>query len=116
MDKEMRIKIGDWEEYREDMKRLIRNPKLAEKEPENTLYLTPKEFSSIFTPEKVKLLRTIEEKKPGNVTQLVQMLKRPRVSVSRDVNCFKQLGLINIKVSGVNRKPEVVSRDFLVSI
>jgi predicted transcriptional regulator len=116
MTKGVRIKIGDWEEYTEDMCRLIKNPKLAEKAPEDTLYLTPKEFSSIFTPEKVKLLRTIEEKKPRNVSQLVQMLKRPRVSVSRDVNCFKQLGLLDVKVSGLNRRPELVSRDFLVSI
>ena len=107
---DLKIMIGDREDFDEEVKRFLRKPELVDKEPETVLFLTPEQLSSIFTSNKIKLMKTIEEVKPKTMNELAKRVKRPQGAVSRDVNALSRMGLIKIRQRGSFRKPEVVNR------
>jgi len=115
MKNELRIKIGEQKELEEDINRFFDNPDLVEEEPEEVLFLTPEQFSSIFTKNRVKVLKTIEDAKPKSMADLVGKVGRSKESVSRDINFLGKTGIIKIEQYGKYRRPEVVGRNLCVS-
>lgn len=113
--KELRIKIGEQKELEEDINRFFDNPGLIEEEPEEVLFLTPEQFSSIFTKNRIKVLKTIGDTKPKSMADLVGKVGRSKESVSRDINFLGKTGIIKIEQYGKYRRPEVVGRNLCVS-
>ena len=112
---ELKIKIGEREELDKEMDKFLENPSLISKEPEDVVFLTPSQFSSIFTKNRVETLKVIEDIKPKTMKDLVQTLKRPKESVSRDVGVLSKAGIIRIHQHGIYRTPEVINRTMSVT-
>lgn len=115
MEKNLVIKIGEKEELYEEINRFFDNPKLVEKEPEGILFLTPGQFSSIFTKSRVETLKTIGNSNPKNMSELVAKLGRPKESVSRDIKLLSSVGLLEVDSHGAYRRPRLLSRNLSVS-
>jgi len=112
---EMKIKIGEKDELDAEINKFLDNPRLVEKEPEDVLFLTPTQFSSIFTKSRVETLKTIGDSNPRTMSELVAKLDRPKESVSRDVKLLSSAGLLEIDSSGIYKRPRLLSRNLSVS-
>jgi predicted transcriptional regulator len=112
---ELKIQIGEREELDKDINRFLDNPRLVEKEPHEVLFLTPVQFSSIFTKSRVETLKTIGDSNPRTMSELVKKLGRPKESVSRDVKLLSSAGLLEIDSNGIYKRPRLLSRNLSVS-
>jgi predicted transcriptional regulator len=112
MTKEIRIKIGEPEELDKEISDFFDKPV---GESSHTFFLTPQQFSQIFSKGRVEVLRSIEKQEPKSMGELVARLKRPKESVSRDLNMLSRAGLIEISTNGLYRSPKIVSRELRVS-
>lgn len=111
----VKILVGSREDLDRDMKRFFEDPSLVEKEPEDVFFMTPGQFSQIFSKSRVETLKTVIDKHPESMSELVEMLKRPKESVSRDIRMLSKAGLVKIEVHGPYRTPKAVSRRVSVS-
>ncbi len=114
-EKSLRILIGSREELDRDMDRFFEDPSLVDKEPEDVLFLTPAQFSRVFTKSRVETLKKIGETNPRTMGDLIRELKRPKESVSRDVGILSKAGIVSIESHGIYRTPKVVSRRLSVA-
>ena len=85
---------------------LIRNP---DKYPDNMMVLsfTDAEMTQIFTRRRLELIRTIQEKKPKNVSGLSEIVGRRVSAVLRDLKLLKGQGILELKKDGKNVIPRV---------
>lgn len=67
--------------------------------------LTDEEWKTLFTERRIELIKTIANKKPKSVNELVKLLKRHQEAISRDLNYLKNMGMIKIEKKGKNRVP-----------
>jgi predicted transcriptional regulator len=115
MDKNLRIRIGERRELDKDINRFLDDPSLVDKEPEDVLFLRPEEFSQIFTKNRVEVLKKIGDSNPRSMGDLVESLKRPKESISRDVGILTKSGLVEIETRGIYRCPKLVNRQLSVA-
>ena len=64
-------------------------------------------IGTIFTPARSEILRTILQKKPNTVGELVRELKRPKEAVSRDLKILENYGLLSFSRTGRQKMPHV---------
>ena len=73
-----KIKIVDsLKEYNKDINRRLKTGEL-EKKPERALVMTPAVFSKVFSPERMRLLRTLHRSGKKNIYQLAKDLDNSR--------------------------------------
>ena len=54
-------------------------------------------ISKVLSPERVRMIQTIRDKKPESIRQLSKLLNRAQQNVQRDVQELAQLGIIELK-------------------
>jgi predicted transcriptional regulator len=113
--KKLAIKIGEKKELYDEMNRFWDNPELVDSDPDDVLFLTPGQFSSIFTKSRVATLKTIGNSNPRTMTELVEKLNRPKEAVSRDIKLLSSVGLLEVDQHGAYRRPRLLSRSLSVS-
>lgn len=100
--KTINIYVGDSEFSDKLDKQIWKNPeKFTE---EHSIVVPPELFSKIFTKERLRLLKALEND-PQSVTELVILLERPREAVSRDLKYLSAMGLVNMDKKGKQRIP-----------
>lgn len=55
-------------------------------------------IAKVLSPERVRLIQTIRDKKPTSIRQLAILLERAQQNVQRDVQELAELGIIELKV------------------
>lgn len=68
------------------------------------------EITKIITPERIRLLQTVREKKPKSITELAEMLDRKRSNVISDLRYLSGFRLIDFqedREGRVKKKPVV---------
>ena len=83
---------------------------------ETLLLLTPEEFSKVFSPERVRLLKLIKTRSDLSVKEISRNLKRRREAVSRDIRFFEGLGLIKLEKHARLRVPKQVVQEISVRL
>ncbi|MBS3145428.1 hypothetical protein J4414_01360 [Candidatus Woesearchaeota archaeon] len=83
--------------------------KIKSRHPE--LVLTPKTFSKVFSPERIRLIFTIRNEKIHSISGLAKELERPFESVDRDIKYLEGLGLIKLRKKEKAKIP-IVERRF----
>lgn len=109
--KKFKIRIQSLEDFRGDFGKAW---KLAERgkawEPTYDLVLSFQDASSLsrlFSPERIRIIQTVREKKPGSIRELARLLKRAQPNVQKDVQDLANLGVIELKkIKGKNQKQE----------
>ncbi len=109
--KKFKIKIQTLEAFQGDFGRAW---KAAEQnklwEPDYDLVLSFGDASSlsrVFSPERIRIIQTVREKKPSSIRELARLLNRAQPNVQKDVQDLANLGVIVLKkVKGKNQKQE----------
>ncbi len=69
-------------------------------------------FTKIFSPERLRIIHTIQEKHPTSVSELASMLDREQANVHRDVHFLAELGILDLKRIKEEGKQEAVVPEF----
>lgn len=62
------------------------------------------EMQKFLSPERIRLLRAIHEKKPKSILELAKTLDRDRKNVTEDVKMLESVGLIERKATKKNKE------------
>ena len=102
---------------KEQKPRLLREI-LKERSPkEATVFLpTPEEFSKVFAPERLKLLKLVANRPELSVSEISKILERRREAVSRDIRFFDGLGLLKLEKHARSRVPKWVVQEITVKL
>ena len=77
------------------------------------LSLPDEKITQIFTKERLKLVRLIQEKKPKNTTELSKLAGRRLSAVARDLALLKRFHIVGLEKRGRNAVP-VVKKEILI--
>lgn len=103
-----------FEDFKSDWKAIGKGQKPsrlgAKKEP--LIMVDHAMFAKIFSPERLKIIHTIQEKRPKSVTDLAEILNREQPNVHRDVHFLADLGILELTRIKSEGKTEVVRPDF----
>ena len=70
-------------------------------------------LSKIFSPERIRLIQNIRQKKPESIYQLAKILGRIPANVQRDVHELAKLGIVELKITRKNgQKREVLQPEY----
>jgi predicted transcriptional regulator len=69
-------------------------------------------ISKVLSPERLRLIQTVQEKKPESVNQLAILLGRAQANVHKDVHYLKELGILELKKRRQRGKTESVQPRF----
>lgn len=92
----------------------IRNPESA---PDKlvVISLTEEEKNRIITPERLRLIRIIKEKKPRSVSELAKLVGRRVDAVSRDLRILEFYDFLELLQSGKQKIPKMEKEALLIS-
>lgn len=108
--------VDNDEEKKRILKDLLANKPGRATDETTTFLLTPAEFSKVFSPERLKLLRLVSKEPKLSVTELAGILKRKREAVSRDMRFFEGLGLIKLEKKSREKRPSRVIEEISISL
>jgi predicted transcriptional regulator len=101
--KKFKIKIQSLEDFKGDFGKAW---KAAERggvwEPEYDLVLSFQDASAlsrVFSPERIRIIQTVREKKPNSIRELARILKRSQPNVQKDVQDLADLGILELRSS-----------------
>jgi len=70
-------------------------------------------LSKIFSPERVRIIMTIKDKKPESIYQLAKLLDRSSTNVKKDVDELAELGILDLKrVRTKDQKREALQPEY----
>ncbi|MGK5084663.1 hypothetical protein WDW37_15310 [Bdellovibrionota bacterium FG-1] len=69
-------------------------------------------FPKVFSTERLRIIHTIQEKRPTSVSELAQILEREQANVHRDVHFLAELGILELTRVKEEGKPEAVRPEF----
>ncbi len=112
--KDVEIVVMSDEEYGEHLNQLferVRRGAIHEPEPHKIMARTAEDIGKILTCERLRMLKSIREKKPESISELARMLKRKESNVHNDLTFLEGIGLLEIK-EGKNRIKKVPVVDY----
>lgn len=71
------------------------------------LSMSDEEITKIFTKERLRLIRLIQEKKPKNATELSRLVERRLSAVIRDLELLESFHIVELQKQGKNIVPQV---------
>lgn len=94
---EIRI-IEDNKNYLEERKRLLTDLESNKTHLENkkTIVFTPKVFAKVFTPERIRIIKTLQEKEINSISHLAEILNRSFEAVDRDIKYLESMNLLTL--------------------
>lgn len=99
--KKFKIKIQSLEGFKGDFSKAWRAAESgAEWEPGYDLVLSFQDASSlarVFSPERIRIIQTVREKRPASIRELARLLKRAQPNVQKDVQDLASLGVLELK-------------------
>jgi len=98
--KDVEMKVMSDEKYGDHLNELfgnIKKGKIREPQPHTIITRTAGDIGKILTPERIRLLHTIREKKPASISELARILNRSQSNVSNDVKYLEGIGLVELK-------------------
>lgn len=108
--KKFKIKIQSLSDFQSDFAKTWR---LAERgvdlEPEYDLVLSFQDasvLSRVFSPERIRMIQAIRERKPGSIRELARLLKRAQPNVQKDVQDLASLGILELKRTKIKGKKQ----------
>lgn len=94
--KQTKIKIGNFEDFKELVKRSVDDPK--SNTGESILFVRDaRTISKILSEKRLELMRAIKQHPEHNVSQLAKLLGRKQEAISRDLAILKAHGIAEVK-------------------
>ena len=98
--KHIRLQVKTLDEMAADFKRVWKDAgkgKSVREAAETICFDSVEDMQKFLSPERIRLLKTVHEKKPKSIYELAKMLKRDRKNVTEDVKMLEGVGLIERK-------------------
>lgn len=92
------------------VKQVLRRGKIDAKRAEKTLMMTPKIFSKVFSPERIRLLQKIYKNDIKSIYQLAKELDKPYEVVFRNIKYLEGIGLIKLVKKDNKQIPTISSK------
>ena len=96
-----KIKIQSLEDFRGDFGKAWKAAERGQEwESGYELVLSFQDSSSlarVFSPERIRIIQTVREKKPASIRELARLLKRAQPNVQKDVQDLASLGVLVLK-------------------
>lgn len=105
--KHVLLKVKTIDEMAADFKRTWKRASRRESLPEaaeTICFDSVEEMQKFLSPERIRLLRTVHEKRPKSIYELAHMLGRERKNVTEDVKLLESVGLIEKKAARKNKE------------
>jgi predicted transcriptional regulator len=80
---------------------------VVHKDKGKILVMTPEKFASVFSPQRLRLLRLLRKTKVRSIQELAGLLDSPYESVHRNVRYLEGLGLVETNIKNNLRVPSV---------
>jgi predicted transcriptional regulator len=88
-----------------------------DKWPNESVLLTPEQASEIFTKERARMMRALQEHQTiDSVSELADLLDRDVTRVSRDLNLLVSAGLARVERDGKAKRIRAQARPILIAI
>lgn len=84
-------------EYEEHLDKAFKEAEKGEAQSRKIVLKSISDLSSILTKERIKLLKTIKEKKPASITGLAKAVGRDRRNVVSDLRYLEGFGLVEVE-------------------
>src|SRR3972149_5270532 len=100
--KHILLQVETLDEMAAEFKRVWKNAgkgKPAPASAETISFDSVEDMQKFLSPERIRLLRAIHEKKPKSIYELAKMLGRDRKNVTEDVKMLEGVGLIERKAA-----------------
>lgn len=114
MAKEVTIRIVDnLKNYLKERKEVLKDIEEGKKVKivnKKTIVFTPKIFAKVFSPEKIRLIHTIQNTKVNSISHLAKILNRKFEAVDRDIKYLEGMSLIYLKQKERSKIPLVAKR------
>jgi len=115
--KNVEIVVMNDEDYGDHLNQLfekVKEGEISESEPHKIVARNTDDIGKILTRERIRLLHTIRQNKPGSISELARMLDRKESNVYNDITFLEGIGLLEIKKGDNNvKKFPVVDYDAL---
>jgi predicted transcriptional regulator len=99
--KKFKIKIQSLEDFKGDFAQAWKAAEGGKEwDPGYDLVLSFQDASSlsrVFSPERIRIIQTVREKKPASIRELARLLKRAQPNVQKDVQDLANLGVLELK-------------------
>jgi predicted transcriptional regulator len=95
--KKVEILVMSDKEYEEHLDKAFEEAEKGMAQSRKIVLKSMKDLSSILTRERIKLLRTIKEKKPASITELAKAVGRDRRNVVSDLRYLEGFGLVEVE-------------------
>ena len=98
--KHIRLQVKTLDEMAADFKRVWKDAgkgKSVREAAETICFDSVEDMQKFLSPERIRLLKAVHEKKPKSIYELAKMLKRDRKNVTEDVKMLEGVGLIERK-------------------
>lgn len=108
--KHIRLQVKTLDEMAAEFKRVWKNisrGKLASTAAETICFDSVEDIQKFLSPERIRLLKAVHEKKPSSIYELAKMLYRDRKNVTEDVKMLESIGLIERKTAKRKDKEKV---------
>jgi len=101
-----------WDVAFDLIKKVIKAPELF---PDRALVLTltDEEWTVLFTPRRIELIKTIRTEKPGSVSELAKLVGRKVEAVDRDLKILETHGIIELE-RVKNRVTPRIKKEFII--
>lgn len=100
-ERKFKIKIQSLKAFKEGFSKAWKLAEHGKKyEPDYELVLSFQDVSSlvrVFSPERIRIILTVREKKPNSIRELARLLKRSQPNVQKDVQDLASLGVLELK-------------------
>lgn len=114
--KSILVEIKSDKEVFDDLRKTVKSIKEGKKvqKKESLVFSDIKQMRSFLTPEKLKLLHLIKEKKPSNIYQLAKLAEKDYATIYKSVQMLQGLGLIEFSENTPKVNYEKISLEISV--
>jgi len=111
-----RFKIQSLASLEEEMRAVARGERAAPADAAKPSFNSVDALIRLLTPENRRLLALIRDRKPGSVTELVQLTGRAQPNLTRTLAKLEAAGFIRMKAVGRRKAPSAAIRKIVVEI
>ncbi len=107
-----------WESVMDFFAKLFREPSRLDSLPDKALLLSLSdgEITRIFTKERLRLIKTIDQRHPGTISELSRLLERNLVAVERDLKILQDFGIVKLEKKGKEVTPTIEKKALILPL
>ncbi len=107
-----------WESVMDFFAKIFREQSRLDSLPDKAvlLSLSDEEITKIFTKERLRLIKTINQKHPKTLSELSAIVERNLVAVERDLRILEDFGIVKLEKKGKEVMPTIEKKALILPL